>query len=103
MSGLSLYYIPVLSALYDKAEIRKEIFKVYQLIIPLLVLACVITWLLRKPLICFALTKQFLPMEQLFFYQLLALIFQVMSWIICNLMWAKSMSKVSQVALTLAC
>jgi len=93
-TALSVYYIPTLSALKDKKEILKEITHCYKVFMPILAILCLVLWCCRDYIIIILFTKQFEPMRELFMIQLIGVMFQIASWIICNLMWAKAMYRI---------
>ena len=92
-TSFSVYYLPRLSELADKKELRAEIFRSYKIIIPCLIGGLTLIYLLRFVLIRLLFTPEFLPMENLFFYQLLGDFFKISSWILSFLMVAKAMTK----------
>lgn len=92
-TALSTYYLPRLSELTDKAEIRKEILSGYKIIIPFVLVTAFAIYLLRDFIVAILFTKDFYPMRELFFYQLLGDFFKMCSWTLAYLMIAKSMTK----------
>lgn len=93
-SSFSVYYLPRLSEISDKRELRNEILKAYKIIIPLLLLGLSLVYFLRFLVIQILFTPEFYPMEQLFIWQLLGDFFKISSWILAFLMIAKSMARV---------
>lgn len=89
-SSLSVYYLPRLSELKSKQELRSEIIKAYKFIIPMLVLMIVPVYLLRFFIIKILFTPEFYPMESLFSWQLLGDFFKITSWLLAFLFVAKS-------------
>ena len=92
-TSLSVYYLPRLAELRNKNELRKEIFSVYKLIIPLLIAATIVIYFLRKVIIRILFTKEFAGMQELFGFQLIGDIFKMAGWILGYLMIAKAMTK----------
>lgn len=92
-SSFSVYYLPRLSELTDKNEIRNEIFRSYKVIIPCLLAGLTIVYLLRHLVIRLLFTPEFLPMEYLFIWQLAGDFFKITSWLLAYLMVAKAMTK----------
>jgi len=92
---LSIYYLPRLSEIKDKNELRKEIFYGYKMILPIVVLMAICIYYLRDVAILFLFTEEFMPMSDLFFYQLLGDVFKIASWLLSYLMVAKAMIKVA--------
>ena len=92
-SSFSVYYLPRLSELKDSVEIKREMVKAYKVIIPMLLVAFTLVYLLRTVVIRILFTPDFLPMENLFFWQLAGDFFKICSWLLSFLMVAKSMTK----------
>lgn len=90
---LSIYYLPKLSSVTDKSELRKELRQGYQIIIPIVVLASVSVYLLRDFIIWMLFTKDFTPMRELFLWQLIGDVFKIAALLVANLMHAKAMMK----------
>jgi PST family polysaccharide transporter len=92
-SSFGVYYLPRLSELTDRMELRREILKAYKLIIPMLLVGFSIVYLLRVFVIRLLFTPEFLPMENLFLWQMFGDFFKICSWLLAFLMVAKSMTK----------
>lgn len=92
-SSFGVYYLPRLSELTDRLEISKEIRKAYKIIIPVLLIGIITIYSLRYFIIRILFTADFLPMENLFIWQLLGDFFKICSWLLAFLMVAKSMMK----------
>lgn len=93
-TSFSVYYLPKLSELSSKQELRREILRAYQLIIPILLIGFLAIYILRFFIINILFTPEFSPMERLFIWQLLGDFFKICSWLLAFLMVAKSMTKV---------
>lgn len=92
-TSFSVYYLPRLSELTDKNELRNEIFRSYKVIIPCLLVGLATVYLLRHLVIKLLFTPEFLPMENLFIWQLGGDFFKITSWLLAYLMVAKAMTK----------
>lgn len=92
-SSFSVYYLPRLSEIKDRHELRHEIFKAYKAIIPLLLAGFAIIYLLRFFIIRLLFTPEFLPMSRLFAWQMAGDFFKICSWLLAFLMIAKAMTK----------
>lgn len=90
-SSFGVYYLPRLSEIQDKLELRSEIFRAYKIIIPMLLIGFIFLYFLRFFVIRILFTPEFLPMEQLFVWQLVGDFFKICSWLLAFLMVAKSM------------
>lgn len=91
---LSIYYLPKLSETSKGSMLRQEIFSGYKIILPVTVFLAIIIYVLRDMIIILLFTKEFAPMRELFFYQLLGDVFKIASWLVSFLMVAKAMTKV---------
>lgn len=92
-SSFSVYYLPRLSEIKDRLELRHEIFKAYKAIIPLLLAGFALIYVLRFFIIRLLFTPEFMPMSQLFAWQMAGDFFKVCSWLLAFLMVAKAMTK----------
>ncbi len=93
-SVLAVYYMPRLSEIRTKSELRKEIFNGYKIILPAVGGIAFLIWLFRDLIIHILFTPDFLPMKPLFTFQLLGDFFKIGSWLLAFLMIAKAMTKV---------
>ena len=93
-SVLVVYYMPRLSEITNKFELRKEISKGYKMILPVVGLLAVAIWVTKDLIIHILFTPSFLPMKPLFTFQLLGDFFKIGSWLLAYLMIAKAMTKV---------
>lgn len=92
-ASFSVYYLPRLSELTDKKELRNEIFRSYEIIVPCLLVGFTLIYLLRYIVIRLLFTPDFFPMENLFVWQLLGDFFKISSWLLAFLMVAKAMTR----------
>lgn len=92
-SSFSVYYLPRLSGLTDRRELRAEILRSYKVIVPCLLGGFALVYLLRFLVIRILFTPDFLPMENLFGWQLAGDFFKITSWLLAFLMVAKAMTK----------
>jgi len=92
-TSFSVYYLPRLSEINDNEALKKEVFKTYKIITPLIFVTLLLIYLLKDFVINILFTKEFYPMKDLFFWQLLGDFFKVSSWLLAFIMVAKSMTK----------
>ena len=92
-SVLGVYYLPRLSEIQRKGELRNEIAKGYKIILPAVGVVAFLVWLLKDLIIHILFTPEFLPMKPLFTFQLLGDFFKIGSWLLAYLMLAKAMTK----------
>lgn len=93
-TSVGVYYLPKLSEIKVDSLLRKEIFKTYKIITPIIFVCLVLIYLFRGFIINILFTKDFYPMKDLFLWQLLGDFFKIMSWLLGFLMIAKSMTKI---------
>lgn len=93
-SSFSVYYLPRLSEIQNKRELRSEILRSYKVVVPTLLTGFVLVYLLRYWVVKILFTADFLPMTSLFIWQLLGDFFKICSWLLAFLMIAKSMTRV---------
>jgi len=91
--ALSVYYLPKLSEITDKGELKAEIWKGYKFLIPVVAVLSVLIFLLRDIIILVLFTPDFVAIRDLFFYQLIGDVFKIASWILSFLLVAKAMTK----------
>jgi len=90
---LGVYYLPKLSELSKVQEIKSEVYLGYKFIFPLAVIGALAVYLLRDWIIALLFTKSFLPMRDLFFWQVIGDSLKIGSWILAYLMLSKAMTK----------
>lgn len=91
---LSVYYLPRLSEIQDNAELKKEIFNGYKIIMPIVIVMSLVIFLLKEYIILIAFSDKFMPMMELFAWQLVGDVIKIASWLIGYIMIAKAMTKV---------
>jgi len=92
-TALSVYYTPKLSELKNNNELKKEIKNGYIKIIPFTVLFSVAIYILREDVIRIAFSESFLPMLELFKWQLAGDVMKISSYLLSTMMIAKAMTK----------
>lgn len=92
-TSLSIYYLPRLSEIKEKAELRREILNGYAIILPIVILLSVGIFILKDFIICFLFTPDFYPMRELFLVQLIGDVLKIISWLLAYLMLAKAMTR----------
>ena len=88
--SLTVYYIPRLSELQTKEEIREEIIKAYKFLVPLLLVGFILVYFLRHIIIWILYTPDFVSMERLFGWQLLLDMVKAVSFVVAYLLIAKA-------------
>lgn len=92
-SSFGVYYLPRLSEINNKKELRKEIFTSYKVILPIIIFGFALVYFGRDLIIQILFSKEFYPMRDLFVWQLLGDFFKISSWLLAYLMIAKTMIK----------
>lgn len=90
---LGIYYLPKLASLKTDAEIKLEVRNGYKIILPVVGVLAIGIWLCAKWIILILFSKEFLPMQPFFSFQLLGDFFKMASWLPGYLMIAKSMTR----------
>ncbi|RRJ84492.1 O-antigen translocase [Aestuariirhabdus litorea] len=90
---LSVYYLPKLSGLKNRTDIKNEIIRGYRIILPVSVACGLLVYVLRDYIIRLLFTVDFLPMEILFGWQVIGDALKIGSWILSYLMLSKAMVK----------
>ncbi len=93
-TSLSVYYLPRLSEIQDKVELKKEIFSGYKIIMPIVIVSALMIYLFKEYVILIAFDEKFMPMMELFKWQLIGDVIKIASWLLSYLMLAKAMTKV---------
>ena len=88
---LSVYYLPRLSELKTREDIRNEIISGYRLILPATLVFSLSIYLLRDLVIINLFSPEFQPMSVLFFWQLLGDTLKIASWLMGFILIAKAM------------
>ncbi|MCH7296576.1 O-antigen translocase [Acinetobacter higginsii] len=90
---LGVYYLPRLSELKTVNEIKAEIYLGYKFIFPLALIGGLCVYLLKDWIIVLLFSKKFLPMADLFLWQMIGDALKIGSWILAYLMLSKAMIK----------
>jgi len=93
-TSLSVYYLPKLSEIQDNAELKKEIFNGYKIIMPIVIAMSILIFLLKEHIVLIAFSDKFMPMIELFAWQLIGDVIKIASWLLGYIMIAKAMTKV---------
>lgn len=90
---LSVYYLPRLSELSEPNEIKYEIYQGYKYIFPIVLICAFVIYLCRDLIIYTLFSSAFLPMKELFLWQMIGDSLKIGSWILAFLMLSKAMTK----------
>ena len=87
---LSIYYLPRLSEIKTKTELRQEIINGYKIVLPVVGCMALAIWISRIWVVHIVFSKDFLPMTSLFTFQLLGDFFKMGSWLLGYILIAKA-------------
>lgn len=90
---LGLYYLPKLSELVCGDALKKEIKHGYKIVLPLVMCCGLVMYVLRDFIISVLFTSDFLPMRELFAWQMIGDTLKIGGWILAYLMLGKAMFK----------
>lgn len=90
---LSIYYLPKLSEVADKAELRKELLRGNKIIMPIVIAMSITIFLLKDFIIWLLFTKDFATMRELFLWQLVGNVVKIASFLFGYLVVVKAMIK----------
>lgn len=90
---LSLYYLPRISEIGTRIALRREIFHVFRHAVPITAMISLTIFLFRHLIIRLLFTPKFLPMEQLFAFQLIGDVVKIASWVIAFVMIGRAMAR----------
>jgi len=90
---LSVYYLPRLSEITDKMELRSELTRGLTLLVPLTITIALIIYFLRDFIIALLFSDTFMPMKDLFFWQLIGDVVRVTAWLFSFYLISKALTK----------
>lgn len=93
-TSLSTYYTPKLSELTDKVSIKREIISGYKIIMPIVILMSVVIFLMKEYIVLVAFSEEFMPMIELFKWQLIGDVIKIGTFLLSTLFVAKAMTKI---------
>jgi PST family polysaccharide transporter len=91
---LSVYYLPRLSELKTKAEIKGEILQGYKFILPVAAFFAFLMYVFRDLIINILFSSEFIVMETLIGWQVTGDTLKIGSWILAYLMVSKALTKI---------
>jgi PST family polysaccharide transporter len=90
-SIITLYIVPRFSEIDSKKDFRKEVFGFYKSVIPIFGVGLILLYFLKSLIVPLIFSKEFQPVENLFFWQLLGDFIKVLSIVIAYQFLAKKM------------
>ena len=104
VSTLSVYYLPKMSSIRDHKNIKLEIWKVYKLVVPMMLSIVLLIYSFREDLIIFLFSEDFLIMTNYIGIQLIGDLIKIFSWVLGYVLTARAFYKthiISEVIFTL--
>jgi PST family polysaccharide transporter len=89
---LSLYYLPRLSELRDLRDVHGEIVRSFRLVVPAVAVMSLAVFLSRDLIIRILFTESFLPMRDLFGWQMAGDVVKIASWMLAFVMLGRAMT-----------
>jgi len=91
---LSVYFLPRISEIRSGTELKSEILNGYKILLPLVIAGAVLIYLLRDFITTLLFTRDFLPMRELFAWQLIGDVLKIGSWLVSYVMWGRALTRV---------
>ncbi len=89
---LSVYYLPKLAEINIKSEMKREIVKGYQLLIPAAIISAIVVFALRNWIVTTLFTVEFLPLVDLFPWQMVGDVLRIGAWLLSFFLLSKSIT-----------
>lgn len=90
-TSLATYFLPTLSGMQDKGEITKELKNAIFIIVPIAMIISFSMYFLRDVIIQVLYTEEFMPMRELFLWQMVGNVVKVCGWLFGYTLVAKAM------------
>jgi O-antigen/teichoic acid export membrane protein len=91
---LGVYYLPTLSGIDTKKDLKIEILKGYKIILPIVAILAFSIFSFKSLIIKTLFTREFSGMDKLFLFQMIGDFLKIGSWLLAYLMLAKAMIKI---------
>jgi len=91
---LTVYYLPRLSEIRSGHDLKSEIFKVYKFVMPIVLASAISIYLLRDFIIGILFSPEFMPMRELFAWQLIGDVIKIGSFVLAYIMLGRAMVKI---------
>jgi len=90
---LSVYYLPRLSEIKERAQLKIEILQGYKTILPMSVILSLVLYIFRSPIISILFTHKFQAIQVLFPWQLCGDTLKILSWLLAYIYLAKGLTR----------
>ena len=92
-TALGTYYLPRLSEIKNKIELKSELINGYKVILPIVSFLALCIFILKDIIIILLFSNDFSPMRELFLWQLIGDVVKLASWLLGYILIAKAMYK----------
>lgn len=92
-TALGVYYLPKLSETKDQIKLRTEVLSAYKIVLPFVIFAGIVIFLFKNIIITILFSNEFMPMKNLFLFQITGDILKISTWLLGYIMVAKTMVK----------
>ena len=92
-TALTTYYLPRLSEITEKNDLKAELMNGFKIILPTVVTLSIVIYLMRDLIIVILFSNDFNNMRELFLWQLVGDVIKISSWLFAYQMLAKAMMK----------
>ncbi|EKD55076.1 MAG: Lipopolysaccharide biosynthesis protein [uncultured bacterium] len=90
---LGVYFLPRFAEICSVSELKKEIIRSYQYLLPFIIGITMVLFILKREVVMLLYSKQFIPMLFLFKYQLIGDVARIGAWLLSYVLIAKAMMK----------
>lgn len=92
-TSFATYFLPTLSAIKEKSEISKELISAIYIILPIAIFISFAMYMLKDYIIVILYTNEFIPMSELFLWQMIGNVIKVCGWLLGYVLVARAMVK----------
>lgn len=90
---LSVYYLPRFAELKEINDLKKEVFNAFKIILPITVCLGLCIYIFRDFIIKFLFTEEYMPMRDLFAWQIFGDILKISGWLLGYILISKALAK----------
>jgi PST family polysaccharide transporter len=90
---LTIYYVPRISEINTKIELKKEIISGYKILIPIALMGSSLIYIARDSVIEILFSSEFLPARDLFAWQMIGDVFRACGWLLSFYLLGKAMTR----------
>ncbi len=90
---LTLYYLPRIAEIDNWPDMKSELVQVFRFVVPFVVIVSGAIYLLRNAIVSLLFARDFLPMGELFGWQMAGDVVKISAWLLAFLMIGRGMTK----------